>query len=180
MQAAGDKKICQQECSNDTSEITAELKRQRIRTYQVRYEVPNCPFNILLLVNWLVIENATVEDASNIYECYAEYSVSNPTANVIISQNSLHVNPGKISPMLEPVKKSLSLNSIFFPYLSLPTNRSGYFGYTWDKLNLRPRDGGISPPVELLSACWCGGQAGMDTWWLQSCKHHFIYRGTCL
>lgn len=71
----------------------------------MRYGVPHCPFNILRLVTWLVIENTTVEDASKNYECYARYSISNPTATFIASENSLRVNPGKISPILRAIKE---------------------------------------------------------------------------
>lgn len=90
--AADEKNNCQQECSE--SDSPAELKRQRIRIHLVKYMIPSCPFNIIQLVTWLVIENTTADDASNNYECYAEYSITNPSPALIKSQISLHVNPG--------------------------------------------------------------------------------------
>lgn len=122
--AASESTNDQQECRDVSSELIAKLKKQRVRAYQLRYLVPECPFDILQLVNWLVIENTTLEDASNVYECFARYLVTNPTQTNITSEKSLPVNPGKVSPVLIP-SLDLPLNSIFFFFHpSLPTSRS--------------------------------------------------------
>ena len=50
----------------------------RIRFYQMRYNIRDCPLRTFLIYSWLVIENATEADAELLYSCQAHFIATNP------------------------------------------------------------------------------------------------------
>ena len=80
-----------QECND---KLAASKRERRVRLHNLQYKVDGCPYPTILARTWLVIENASIEDASNEYECFGEYSISNPTSATISAKKVFHVNPG--------------------------------------------------------------------------------------
>ena len=82
-----------QECQT-TFEDTAMLKQQRIRPYKMQYTLQTCPFQTVLVLAWLVIEETSLEDLKVKYECFGEYLVSNPHISLLVENKTLGLNPG--------------------------------------------------------------------------------------
>ena len=70
------------------------LKQERVRPYKVRYRLGTCPFPTVMYVTWLVIEEATLQDAAAKYECYGNYIVTNPVMTTLSEEKALSLNPG--------------------------------------------------------------------------------------
>lgn len=81
-----------QECPIDYSSI----EKSRVRVHSYLYSVDACPHPIVVMKAWLVIENATAEDAEKTYKCHSSQLVLNPTFTYLTSEEVFNVQPRKI------------------------------------------------------------------------------------
>ena len=87
--------------------------------YTILYQFETCPFKTLLRKNWLVIENATLEDAAKTYQCSGNYVVTNPGNAAVTKIKNFDVHPGKTK-RHNSLSHCLSLFLSFSFFLSLP------------------------------------------------------------
>lgn len=118
----------------------------------MRYIIENCPFDLLLLKHWLVIENATLEDTTKEYECYVQYTVNNPRERQVVSHRTFHFTPGKIH-----VLKAVELfPSILFSSSSSSSSLIFTFSYSfpssvYPSIEVVPMD---RPQVPLINSSY--------------------------
>lgn len=80
-----------QDCSEDP--LNGNLKENRIRFYQLLQTTAECPIPTYVISNWMVIDEATEQDASHDYSCGASY-VSFPSPRTIGTSVDYHLKAG--------------------------------------------------------------------------------------